>query len=83
MSILMQALASKQDRHASGDGEVKNAIYLPICMEYDLNGARENGGKISGNVPSGATQMLRKATLWPEDAQRGRLGVGALSDRSL
>jgi hypothetical protein len=61
---------------------VKNAIYLPICMEYDLNGARENGGKISGNVPSGATQTLRKTTLWPEDAQRGRLGVGALSDRS-
>jgi hypothetical protein len=23
--------------------------------------------------------MLRKATLWREDAQRGRLGVGALS----
>jgi hypothetical protein len=48
-SILMQALASKQDRDASGDGEVKDAIYLPTCMQYNLNGAPDNGERIAGN----------------------------------
>ncbi len=51
-------------------------------MHFLTRGAvlRVQGQKISGNLPSGATQMLRKATLWREDAQGGRLGAGALSD---